>query len=313
MTKPLPWYVDVGPVRRWIAAQEAAGHGDEAWVRVAAWERMVAEHGVVRTWREGRVGHLQLSYPPKGNAFVPPMYRMFAAAIEELALDDDVWVIVISGAGKSFSTGGYVGENAFFAGLDAGAHGTSPEPMRRTNVEWFHDPQKAIYNVEKPTIAMINGLALGEAVDIALCCDFRVGHPDSDLWFSFGHTGNTAYTGSAWLLPRLIGVAKAKHLLLTAARITGREAYEAGLYARLADDAEALESVTAALADRVASLPPITLRLIKKEIHRGLEIANYDSNLDLTSMIEPIVQFTEDHMDAERAVVEKRPPVVRGH
>jgi enoyl-CoA hydratase/carnithine racemase len=307
----LPWHVDLPPVRRWIDWMTSSGKGDAAWERVAAWERMVQEHGVVRTSVEGRVGTIELSYPPKGNALVPPMYRLFVRALQELEERDEVWVIVITGAGKSFSTGGYVGSDAFYAGLDAGDGGSAPEPMRRTFVEMFQPMARHLYNCEKPTIAMINGMVAAEAIDIALAADLRTARPASELWFSFARTGNTAYTGCGWLLPRMIGVSQASRLLLTAARIDGVEAHRLGLISVLAGDDE-LASATTALADHVASLPPVTLRLIKKQIHRGLEIGSFDTNLDLTSMIEPIVQATRDHMDAEEAIIEKRDPVVRG-
>jgi enoyl-CoA hydratase/carnithine racemase len=309
--KVLPWHSDTPPIRRWIARMEEDGKGDEAWARVDLWEEMVAEHGVVKTRTEGRVGIVELAYPRKGNAIVPPMYRMFVDAMERMSRDDDVWVVVITGEGKNFSTGGYVGHDAFYAGLDAGSMGSKAEPMRRTFVEMFQLVQLSVYNCEKPTIAMVNGLVMAEAIDITLAADLRTGNAGTNFRFSFAATGNTASTGAAWSLPRLIGVSKAKQFLLTADAVDGQRAYDAGLLNYLFSDTE-LESETMELAQRIAELPPITLRLIKKEIQRGLAFAEFSTALDVFSVIEPIVQFTEDHMDAENAVIEKRPPVVRG-
>jgi enoyl-CoA hydratase/carnithine racemase len=152
---------------------------------------------------------------------------------------------------------------------------------------------------------------MAESIDVALSADLRTGGPSTSFRFSFAATGNTAYTGAAWSLPRLVGLSRTKQLLLTAERIDGEKAHEAGLLNYFFEDGD-LEQETLALAQRIASLPPITLRLIKKEIHLGLGIADPRTALDTYSMIEPIVQFTEDHMDAENAVIEKRPPVVRG-
>jgi enoyl-CoA hydratase/carnithine racemase len=307
----LPWHVDLPPVRRWLKEMVAAGKEDEAKERIQIWENMVAENGVVIAEKSGKVGKIQLTYPKKGNAFIPPMYRLFTKAIKTLAEDDDIWVIIITGSGKNFSTGGYVGSDSFYAGLDAGQHASAAEPMRRTYVEMFQPMQKTLYEVEKPTIAMLNGPVLAEAVDLALAADIRTGHSGSDMWFSFGYSGNTAYTGSAWLLPRMVGISKAMELLLTAARITGQEAHDLGLINFFASS-ERLEDETMALANRITNLPPITLRLIKKQVHRNLELSSFVSALDVNSMIEPIVQFTQDHMDAENAVIEKRKPIVRG-
>jgi 2-(1,2-epoxy-1,2-dihydrophenyl)acetyl-CoA isomerase len=158
---------------------------------------------------------------------------------------------------------------------------------------------------------MLNGMVAAEAVDLVLCADIRTGHAASDIWFSYGYTGNTAYAGANWLLPRMVGLSEASRILLTAERVTGTRAHQLGLITTLVDR-ENLESETMALAERIVGLPPITLRLIKKEIHRGYEIGSFHSNLDVMSMIEPIVQFTQDHMDAENAILEKRKPVVKG-
>ena len=310
-SRTIPWHVDMPPIRRWIQQMEESGNGDEAWGRVDLWEEMVAEHGVVKTRIEGRVGVVELSYPTKGNAIVPPMYRMFVEAMERLGRDDDVWAIVITGSGRNFSSGGYVGADAFYAGLDAGSMGSKAEPMRRTFVEMFQLVPLAVYNCEKPTIAMVNGLVMAESIDIALAADLRTGTPGTNFRFSFAATGNTTYTGAAWALPRLIGVSKAKEFLFTADTVDGKRAYASGLLNYLFEQ-ESLEPETMAVAERICQLPPITLRLIKKELHRGLGIGEFSTALDFYSWIEPIVQFTEDHMDAENAVIEKRPPVVRG-
>lgn len=308
----LPWHVDTSPIRRWIASMEARGEGDEAWERVEIWDRMVKDHGVVNVSAEGRVGVIELSYPPKANALVPPMYRMLEDTVERLAADDGIWVVVITGAGRTFSSGGYVGADAFYAGLDAGHDGTRGEPIRRTFVEMFQRMSLAIAQCEKPTIAAVNGPVMAESLDIALSADLRTGSEKTEFRFSFAATGNTAYTGAAWTLPRLIGLARARQFLYTAEWVNGERASEVGLLNYLYD-AETLRAETLELAQRIAGLPPITLRLIKKEVTHGLAIGTLPEALDLYSMIEPIVQSTDDHMDAENAVIEKRPPVVRGH
>jgi enoyl-CoA hydratase/carnithine racemase len=308
----LPWHVDIPPIRRWIAGMEAKGEAQAAWERVAKWDRMVQEHGVVNVSRDGKVGIVELSYPPKANALVPPMYRLFAAAMDELAADDDIWAVVITGSGKTFSSGGYVGSDAFYAGLDAGSDGMKTEPMRRTYVEMFLPVSLAVYNCEKPTIAAVNGNVFAEANDIALTADLRTGTRDTAFNFSFAYTGNTAYTGAAWSLPRLIGMSRAKDLLLTAGAVGGEKAHEYGLLNYLYEP-DQLRAQTIELARRITRLPPITQRLIKKQVHRGYAIGDFPAALDTYSWIETIVQTTDDHMDAEDAVIEKRAPIVRGH
>jgi enoyl-CoA hydratase/carnithine racemase len=310
-TRTLPPYVDYGPIRRWIESQEAEGDGDAAWHRVELWREMVEQHGVVKTSVEDRVGWIELCYPPKANALVPPMYGLLIEAVDRHAADDDVWVIVITGTGRSFSSGGYVGDDAFYAGLDAGHDGAKSEPIRRTFVELFQRIPLAIANSEKPVIAAVNGPVMAESLDIALTADLRTGNPNTEFRFSFVATGNTAYTGAAWSLPRLIGESRAKQFLLGAERVGAERAYEVGLLNHLFETEEFRER-TAEVARSLASLPPITMRLVKKEIALGRGISSFAAALDTYSMIEPIVQSTEDHMDAENAVIEKRPPVVQG-
>jgi enoyl-CoA hydratase/carnithine racemase len=310
-TRTLPWYVDNGPIRRWIASQEAEGQGDAAWHRVDLWRQMVDEHGVIKTSVEGRVGWIELCYPPKANAIVPPMYGLLIDALERHSADDDVWVIVIIGTGRSFSSGGYVGEDAFYAGLDSGHDGAKGEPIRRTFVELFQRIPLSIANSEKPVIAAVNGPVMAESLDIALTADLRTGNPNTEFRFTFVATGNTAYTGGAWSLPRLIGEGRAKQFLLGAERVGAQQAFDAGLINYLFEVDEFRER-TAEVARRLAGLPPITMRLMKKEISLGRGIDSFSAALDTYSMIEPIVQSTEDHMDAENAVIEKRPPVVLG-
>jgi 2-(1,2-epoxy-1,2-dihydrophenyl)acetyl-CoA isomerase len=310
--KRLPWYVDSPPIQRWVQRLESEGDGEEAWDRVRLWTKMVEEHGVVNVKRDGRVGVIELAYPAKGNALVPPMYKMFVEAVAELGRDEDVWVIVVKGTGKSFSSGGYVGPDAFYAGLDSGEEGTTAEPMRRTMVELFQPVPKSLYEVEKPTIAMVNGPVMAESIDMTLAADLRTGSPNTEFRFSYAATGNTAYTGAAWSLPRLIGLSRARQFLMTAEFVGAQQAYDVGLLNYLFD-ADSFEEESIKVAQRIASLPPVTQRLIKKELTLGLGIDQFSAALDTYSLIEPIVQFTEDHMDAERAVVEKRAPVVRGY
>jgi enoyl-CoA hydratase/carnithine racemase len=260
---------------------------------------------------EDRVGWIELCYPPKANAIVPPMYGLLIDALERHSADDDVWVIVIIGTGRSFSSGGYVGDDAFYAGLDSGHDGAKGEPIRRTFVELFQRIPLSIANSEKPVIAAVNGPVMAESLDIALTADLRTGNPNTEFRFTFVATGNTAYTGAAWSLPRLIGEGRAKQFLLGAERVGAQQAFDAGLINYLFEMDEFRER-TAEVAQRLAGLPPITMRLMKKEISLGRGIDSFSAALDTYSMIEPIVQSTEDHMDAENAVIEKRPPVVLG-
>jgi 2-(1,2-epoxy-1,2-dihydrophenyl)acetyl-CoA isomerase len=204
---------------------------------------MVDEHEVVRTRKDGHLFWVELTYPEKANSLVPPMYGLLQRAIQDAGADDDVRCVIFTGAGTVFSGGGYVGHDGFFAGLDSGEDGTNPEPSRQTFAHMFQAIQHELFALETPSIAMLNGAVVSEALDFALACDIRTAATEAVLHFGWGSTGNTAYTGAAWMLPRLVGLSKAKELLLTAGRLTGEEAERWGLVARVVPRAE-LEAAT---------------------------------------------------------------------
>jgi enoyl-CoA hydratase/carnithine racemase len=307
----LPSYLDFPPFRRWLKAAGSDGRDEDARTRIAAWTEMVDKHDVVRTWVDGRVGWIEISYPIKGNAYIPPLYGKLIAALIEHRDNEEVRCIALTGAGKNFSSGGYVGDHAFFAGLDSGEDGTRTEPMRRTFVELFQEPNRLMYECEKPTVAVINGLVAGEAIDLVLSADIRVASTAADLWFSAAYSGNTGYSGSAWLLPKIVGAATAKRLMFTAARIGAQEALDKGVVTDVFEP-EQLRAKAQELCTAIASLPPITLRLIKQELHKSYEIPAYGTAMDVYAAIETIVQTTDDHMNAEIAIAKKEVPPVTG-
>jgi len=307
----LPSYLDWPPFRRWLKACLADGREQDALDRIKAWTEMVESHDVVRTWVDGRVGWVEIAYPIKGNAYVPPLYGLLYAAITRHGDDEDVRCIALTGAGKNFSSGGYVGDHAFFAGLDSGEDGTRTEPMRRTFVELFQAPNRALYECEKPTVAVINGLVAGEAIDLMLSADIRVASTAADIWFSAAYSGNTGYSGSAYLLPKIVGAGNAKRLMLTASRIGAEQALQYGVVTEVFP-AEELRKRAQELCQEIASLPPITLRLIKQELNKSYEIPAYSSAMDAYAAIETIVQTTDDHMNAEVAIAKKEVPPVIG-
>jgi enoyl-CoA hydratase/carnithine racemase len=307
----LPPYLDWPPFRRWLKACQADGREQDAFERIKAWTEMVDNHDVVRTWVDGRVGWIEIAYPIKGNAYVPPLYGLLHAAILKHGEDEEVRCIALTGAGKNFSSGGYVGDHAFFAGLDAGEDGTRTEPMRRTFVELFQAPNRALYECEKPTVAVINGLVAGEAIDLMLSADVRVASTAADIWFSAAYSGNTGYSGSAYLLPKIVGAGVAKRLMFTASRITAEQAFDYGVVTEVFP-AEVHRAKAQELCEKIGSLPPITLRLIKQELNKSYEIPAYSSAMDVYAAIETIVQTTDDHMNAEVAIAKKETPPVHG-
>jgi 2-(1,2-epoxy-1,2-dihydrophenyl)acetyl-CoA isomerase len=287
------------------------GRSNQVEERYAAWEQMMLADDVLTVDRNGSIATVTIKYPRRGNAIIPPLYLMLPEALTELSGDDEVRVIILTGTGRNFSSGGYVGPDSFYVGLDAGESGTLPDLMRRTIKEMAHPIFWALDNVEQPVICMLNGRVMDFAIDIALACDIRTGHGGSEWWFEVARVGESNGTGGPWMLPRVCGIAKAMEFLLLAKRISGKEAYDAGLLNFLFEESD-LNAQTMRIAERMASLPPVSLRVIKQELKQGQFQPTLATMLQIGSAYETITQATQDHMDAEAAIVERREPIVRG-
>ena len=170
--------------------------------------------------RDG-VGLVTMNRPAKLNSFTYDMLKEWTDVIEGLGERDDVRVIVITGAGRAFSTGGDIGG---FADVAA----RTPSEIKH-EVAHMQGLTTAIYDNPKPTIAAINGVATGGGLDIALACDMRLVASDAKLAETYVRMGLVPGGGGAFLLPRIVGSPKALELLLSAEAITGEEAASIGL------------------------------------------------------------------------------------
>ena len=258
--------------------------------------------------KEDRIATITLNRPEVLNALNHTMFEEFLAALSEVNKGDDVWVVIITGAGRAFCAS---------ADIDAESRGKDsllPDTSIEEGVRYIHHfPQaitKAIINLEKPTIAMINGLAIGDGFDWVLACDLRVASTNARFMNAFIQMALAPNTGATWLLPRLLGMTKAFELLYTGDWLTAEEASKLGLFNKLVPP-EDLEKETMALARKIAKQAPIPIRMMKAQVYRGLE-TNFDAILDLAGDAEMICVKTEDHKEALAAFREKREPVFKG-
>jgi 2-(1,2-epoxy-1,2-dihydrophenyl)acetyl-CoA isomerase len=255
--------------------------------------------------RDG-VGLITLNRPEKANALSEEMILGLADVYTEAEHQDEVRVLVLTGAGRHFCSGGDVkrpmGEGPAPQRGPAGVRAS----MRRT----MHRIPRALRDLDKPVIAAVNGAAVGAGMDIALMCDMRVAARSARFSEAFVRAGLIPGGGSAYFLPRLVGPAKALELLLTGDMIGAEEAHELGIVNRIYEDDGFLDAVLE-FAGRIAASPPVHIQLVKRAVYSSVS-ASLDESLELVSNHMAIVQSMEDSVEARAAWLEKRPGVYQG-
>ncbi len=209
--------------------------------------------------RQAPIGRIILNRPDHLNAINDNMSSELLDALADLARDDELRAVILTGAGNAFCAG---------AGLEKGAVGplhTGEHRGEEIRQSLRHGPQKvtrALYDLEKPVIAMVNGVAAGGGFDWAMACDIRMGSEKTRFRVGFTSIGLFPGTGGTWLLPRFVGPTVAAELLFTDRFVEATEAERLGLLNRLVPSGE-LETETIKLATRIAAGPPVALRLAK--------------------------------------------------
>ncbi|MBI5310497.1 MAG: enoyl-CoA hydratase/isomerase family protein [Actinobacteria bacterium] len=241
--------------------------------------------------RDTHVATLTLNRPDKLNAFDRELVDAWAVALRELAADRDVHAIVVTGAGKAFCAGG-----------DLETLGEEAGPLGRKQFlrDHVHRVERALRVVEQPVIAMVNGAAMGAGLDMALLCDLRVAADDAKLGEAYVNLGLVPGDGGAWLLPRLVGPARALELLLTGRVLTGAEAAEWGLVNRSVPR-DRLAGETYEMASRLAAGPQLAQRLIKRAVY-GSEQMTRATHYDHVSSVMAVAQSHPDFLQAVEAL-----------
>jgi enoyl-CoA hydratase/carnithine racemase len=233
------------------------------------------------------------------------MIREWAQLLRDARTDDDVRVIVLTGAG----------DRAFCSGVDlseisnANPHLTPLERKQQLH-DVIHRVALALEDLDKPVIASINGVAVGAGLDMALMCDMRIMSTSAKVSEGYVKVGLTPGDGGAYYLPRIVGTAKALELLLTGEFIDAHEALRIGLVNRIAAP-EDLADETARFARAIADHAPVTVRMIKRATYQSADIG-LRTSLDLVSSHFAVVAATEDAAEALAAMKDKRPPQYSG-
>lgn len=263
---------------------------------------MTYEH--IELIRDGHVATLKLNRPDARNAMSIAMGDEVQRAVEEIRADDDIRVLVVTGEGRAFSSGGDLGMLAADAGLGA-AHAGMGGPPRE-----FYNRYLSVATLPIPTLAAINGHAIGAGLCFALACDLRIASSDAKMGMTFTKLGIHPGMGATYFLPRLLGAARACDLLFTGRIIDAEEAEQLGLLNRVVAR-EALPAAVEAYAAELAAAAPIAVRMVKRAIYRGLE-HDLAAAVDLESLQQRATFQTKDAKEGIRAIMEKRAPLFTG-
>ena len=253
--------------------------------------------------RRGGIVIVRMDRPDTRNALSEPsQMQEFVDLCAQMRADASVKVIVLTGNGKSFCAGGNIKDMQARDGIFAG----SPYELRNTYRDGIQRIPTALYDLDIPIIAAVNGAAIGAGLDLACMCDIRIASTKAVFAESFVKLGIVPGDGGAWLLPRIIGIPKASLMAFTGDTIDAEKALEWGLVEQLCDPQE-LETQAVALAERIAANPGHALRLCKRLLREGQHM-RLDSLLELSAAYQSLAHHTEDHQEAVAAFVDKRTP-----
>jgi len=246
------------------------------------------------------IATITLNRPTVHNAMNEKMREELTACFGELAQSAEARVIVVTGAG----------ERAFSAGADIREFVTPQVPVKFRDARRRVDFRAAMDRCGQPIIAAINGFALGGGLELALACDIRIAGEDSLLGLTEVNLAIIPGGGGTQRLPRLVGRGKALEMILTGARIDGREALRIGLVERVVPTAE-VHAAAQALAKMLAERAPIAMRYAKEAVVKGLGMSLEDG-LRRENDLATLLRTTEDRIEGAKAFLEKRKPRFTG-
>jgi len=263
--------------------------------------------GLITVEKRGPVALLTLDRPESLNALgAPGDGDAVAAACAKIDADPEVRCAVLTGAGRAFSSGGDLKAMQARTGGFAGS-GVEIRQQYRANI---HRLVRALYGLDVPLVAAVNGPAIGLGCDVACLADIRLASEAARFGVTFLKIGLIPGDGGAWLLPRVIGMSRAAELLYTGRVIDAATAADWGLVSKvIAPDALLAEAL--ALAEEIARQPPHALRLAKMLLRQGANLS-YDAMLEMSASSQALSHLTADHLEGVTATLEKRDPRFRG-
>jgi 2-(1,2-epoxy-1,2-dihydrophenyl)acetyl-CoA isomerase len=256
------------------------------------------------------VAAVALNRAEQRNALSLELLTALAEAVDDISSDDSIRAVVLTGSGPAFCSGADTDELA--GGSKTGPHTPGPggtEALRR-GFSLSHRVITGIFNMEKPVIAAIRGPAVGAGLDLACACDIRIAAPDARFSAAYVKVGLFPGYGGVWFYPRLFGMGKAAEMVFTGDFLTAEQALGAGFVNRIVPDDKLLAEADA-LARRIASGPPIAIRLAKTMMRRSLDVT-LETSLAMSAAAESITLSSADHLEGMTAARERRAPRYKG-
>ena len=254
--------------------------------------------------KDGHMAVLTLNRPDKMNAISAAMRENLPLILQEVQEDDNVRVLIITGAGRGFCSGADVAVQA------ARAAGQQAETSRKTILQLVGSLILGFEKINKPIVAAINGIAAGVGLTITLACDLRIASANARFSAIWVKRGLIADGGATFLLPFIVGMEKALELTFTGDIIDAQEAERIRLVSRVVPPEE-LMTRAKDLAQKIASGPPISVELVKRVMREKIR-NQLREQLLLESYAQNVCRTTQDQKEAVKAFMEKREPQFKG-
>lgn len=265
-----------------------------------------AADGSLTTSRDGAVLRLTLDRPSRRNSLSPSMIETFVAALTDAATDDTLRAIHIRGAGDDFCAGvDWVATNS-----EADYRPRSGDLVRRIP-HTAHRVIELVHSIHLPVVCSVRGFAAGLGCNLALAADFTVAANDAVFWEPFAARGFSPDSGATWLLPRLVGLTRAKQMLLLGDKVSGTDAAAWGLIHQ-AVGLQDLDDRSEELLARLAAGPTVALGLAKHAIHYAQHATLSQAMMQELFGVELSCR-TKDFKEGQAAFRERRPPQFHGH
>ncbi len=265
----------------------------------------MTDDNVLLVERRDKVAILTMNRPDRLNALSPDLRQGLMQTCQELRVDDSVWAVVLTGAGRGFCSG-----------VDLRAERpTNEQPSRQDRLDvygWVGRLSTAIYRtLDKPIIAAVNGVAAGAGMSVALACDMRVGSARTRFKTVFIERSLSPDTGLSYFLPRIVGYSRACDLIFTSRFIEAEEAYRIGLLDRLVEEVTLLDEATE-LAEQIAMWPPVAMQSAKRVLQQSMAATFEEQLYNESYGLQLARRAPHDVQESRDSFLERRPPRFTG-